>query len=537
MHPLELIKKFHSIHSLIRRRSPGTPRSLLVNMCLPFRYSISAIIALCIVTGSGILFSGSASDSAKHWVGTWACSPYMAQSQNKSPVSFDNYTVRQIVRVSIGGDTVRVKFSNSTCSTPVIIKSANIAVSPDGTKSAVTASTMTKLTFKGDSSVTIRAKGTAVSDPVAFNLKPSARIAITIFYGQCKSTDDMTFHYGSRTNSYYLSGDKTSSADFSGSSPIEKWFTICGIDVLAPKTAAAVVAFGNSITDGFGLTGGLQNRWTDAFSEKLLANPATAQVGVLNEGIGATLVTQASNGAAAGTQRFQPDVLDQAGVRWIIILYGVNDINAGVSSGTITNGYKTMITQAHAKNIKVYGGTLTPFKNSNYYSASNESTRNSINAWIRAAGNFDGVIEFDKAIQDPKDPAAMQASLSNGGLHPSDAGYKKMGECIDLKLFSDPTPVIAPKETKNQGYGLGEMSVNPKNGNTVVEYQTTDEGFVSLKVYSMLGKEIVELAGKKNSSGRHAVEFESKNLPKGMYLISMKAGGFSASKNLMLPIR
>jgi lysophospholipase L1-like esterase len=387
------------------------------------------------------------------------------------------------------------------------------------------------------------AQGSAISDPVAFKLKPSARIAITIYYGQCKSSTDMTFHYGSRTNSYFLTGNKLSSADFAGSTTIQRWYTISGIDVIAPTYAGSVVCFGNSITDGYGLSDspnqpGLQNRWTDIFSERLLANPSTAQVGVLNEGIGATTVLSEGNGAKAGTVRFAPDVLDQAGVRWIIILYGVNDIHGGKSGDQVINdGYKKLIAAAHAKSkeIKVYGGTLTPMGGDAAY-ASNESARTTINNWIRTAGNFDGVIDFDKAVRDPSNLTSMRSGLANG-LHPSVAGYKAMGDSIDLKMFAGPVPVNTAKEVKIQGYSLGDIKSNPVNGNTMVSFEIPNESFVSLKVFSMLGKEVAELGGKNFSTGKHIVQFESKNLPKEMYLFSIKAGAFSDSRKMILPIR
>jgi lysophospholipase L1-like esterase len=316
------------------------------------------------------------------------------------------------------------------------------------------------------------------------------------------------------------------------------WFTICGVDVVAPKTAGSVVCFGNSITDGYGLTDGTQNRWTDEFSIRLLANPSTAQVGVLNEGIGATEVTQPGNGADAGVDRFQHDVLDQSGLRWIIILYGVNDINAGKSPDEVTNGYKTMIAAAHAKSkdIKVYGGTLTPMAGDAGYEQK-ESQRITINNWIRTAGNFDGVVDFDKALRDPSNQKAMRAGLANG-LHPSEAGYKVMGDSIDLKLFvfECGCPVKAADIKDHKGYALGDIYSNLFNGNTMISFEIPHETFVSLKVFSTLGKEITELAGKNFAAGKQTVEFESKNLPKGMYVFSIKAGEFSDSRKMVLPV-
>ncbi len=499
-----------------------------------FSGSFTAIVASCIALGSFSLFAASGADSTRHWVGTWASAPYEAGS-NTPPSALTNNTYRQIVRVSIGGDTLRVKFSNITCANAVTIKSANIALSTDGTKSAVDATTIKELKFSGNATVTINAKSEVYSDPVAFHLTPSMRLAITTYYGQCQTSSDMTFHYGSRTNSYLLTGDKTTSADFAGSTAVERWYTISTVDVVAPKDAGAVAVLGNSITDGYGLSGGLQNRWTDIFSETLLKNPATAQVGVLNLGIGATNVLSASNGAKSGVDRFKHDILEQSGVRWIIIFYGVNDINGGASASSLTNAFAKFVADGHAKNIKVYGATITPFNGHSYYTAAHEAVRRDVNKWIRTPGNFDSIIDFDKIVRDPADTTKFLAAYKNDGLHPNVAGYKKMGESVDLTLFATPTSANPIKEVKNRSYALGELFANPINGNTMVSFEILNEGFVSLKVYSILGKEIAELAGRKFASGKHTVEFGNQNLPKGMYLFSIKAGEFSDSRKMVLP--
>ena len=508
-----------------------------------FNRFISVSLIVFIVAGMYSLFAADGSDSTKHWVGTWAASAYKATSNTPSK-TLTNNTLRQLVRVSIGGDTLRVKFSNITYSSPISLKSVTIAKSPDGTKCPVDASTITQLKFNGDSTVTINAKSEVYSDPVAFNLTPSMRLAITIYYGNCPSDQNMTFHYGSRTNSYWTEGNKTTSADFSNPTTIQRWYTICAIDVLAPKTAGAVVCFGNSITDGYGLADspnqpGLQNRWTDIFSERLLANTETAHVGVLNEGIGATLVTRESNGADAGTVRFQPDVLSQSGIRWIIVLYGVNDIHAGVTANQVIDGYKALIAAAHAKNkdIKIYGGTLTPMGGDAGYN-NDETARTTLNNWIRAAGNFDGVIDFDKALRNPSTPTEMRSGLANG-LHPSVAGYKVMGDSIDLSMFIDSTATgtTSLKMEKDNSFALEGFSVNTLNGHTSVAFNLPHESSVSMKVVSMLGKEVMGIPGKTFSSGKHTVEFENRNIPNGTYLITVKAGNLSASKKVMFPAR
>jgi lysophospholipase L1-like esterase len=387
--------------------------------------------------------AGNLYSQSQIWVGSWSTAPYAAGAANTPPAPYlANNTLRQIVRVSIGGDSLRVKFSNKTGTTPVTMKSVNIAVSKGGR--LIDASTITPLQFSGNSSVTMDAFSSVTSDAVAFALTPSMRVAITIHYGQVSSTADITSHVASRTDSYILSGDHSTSADFSGSIVTAHWFHINSIDVLAPVTAGSVAVLGNSITDGYGLSGGLQNRWTDIFSEQLLADPRTANVGVLNLGIGATNLTGSS--PTSGVSRFRDDILNQSGLRWIIIFYGTNDIAGGAAASTLINAYQQMIDQAHARNIKVYGATITPTKGSGHYTEAREVVRNTVNNWIRTPGNFDAYIDFDEAIRDPNDPARMLAKYSNDWLHPNVEGYAFLGRSVDLDLFTEIDnnhPVIA----------------------------------------------------------------------------------------------
>jgi lysophospholipase L1-like esterase len=402
------------------------------------KYSLlfTLIIVVCILFSSSSLFG-----QAKTWVGTWACAVYPLGSNNTTfPPEVANNTVRQIVRVSIGGDTIRIKFSNQTAKTALTMNSVNIAVSNNGTTSVIKTSTMKQLEFDGNASVTIPAGGSVASDAIEFPLTPNMRLAITINYGACNTDVNMTAHVAARTNSYLLTGNRASASEAdslftgAGRTVFTNWLTISAIEVLADTTKThAVACIGNSITDGYGLSGGLQNRWTDLFSQKLLKNPSTANVGVLNLGIGASNVT--GTGSTTGVTRFQNDVLNQSGLKWIIIFYGINDIRGGKSASTITTAYETMINAAHAKGIKVYGATITP------NGTSIETIRSAVNKWIRTSGKFDGVIDFDKVIRNPSDTTEILAKYNKDGLHPNEAGYKVLGESIDLNLFSDTSTI------------------------------------------------------------------------------------------------
>jgi lysophospholipase L1-like esterase len=377
-----------------------------------------------------LLMAGNLYSQEEIWVGSWSCATYAAGAANTPPSPYlANNTLRQIVRVSIGGDSLRLKISNKTCSTPLSLNSVNIAVSTGGSR--VDASTITPLLFKGNRSVKLEAFSVVWSEPCAFELTPGMRVAITIHYGQASSSADITGHAGSRTDSYLLSGDQSASADFAASVITPHWFHINTIDVLAPDTAGCIGVLGNSISDGYGLSGGLQNRWTDVFSQQLLDNPRTEKMAVLNLGIGATTLT------GSGLSRYKEDLLSQSALRRIIIFYGVNDIAAGVAASAIIDAYKTIIADAHAMNVKVYGATITPFKGHSYYTEARDSVRNTVNQWIRADGNFDACIDFDKAIRDPNEPAQLLAKYSNDWLHPNVAGYELLGKSVLPEIYSN----------------------------------------------------------------------------------------------------
>lgn len=437
------------------------------------RNSIVSNLALLLLIFS--MFSIGHAQSTK-WVATWATSPYEAAG-NKPPAPYlANNTLRQIVRTSIGGDTIRVKFSNRTCSTPVTIHSVNIAVSLDSSTSVIDTTTITQLTFNDSASVTMDAYSEAMSDPVAFALTPSMHIAITIYYGQCEIADDMTFHYGSRTFSYILEGDQTTLGEFDGAKKIERWYNLSLIDVLAPEESAAIGIMGNSITDGYGIHGG-GDKWPDYLSRKLLANPETSQISALNLGIGATWVS------TSGVTRFQKDVLAQAGLRWIIVFYGVNDIGEGNEpASTIINAYRTLISQAHAQNIRIYGATITPIKGSGYYSEEHEAVRQEVNAWIRTPGHFDKLIDLDKLISDPNEPDKMLAAYANDYLHPNIAGYKFIGESVDVNLFLGADTTFEQPDLSNleAHYFEAECGTIGSNWVTVYDLNASNAHYISV---------------------------------------------------------
>lgn len=372
------------------------------------------------------------------WVGTWTTAQQLVEPHNMPPApGLAGNTIREIVQVSVGGDIIRIKLSNEHSKEVLEIKSVEIAIAKDGGETSdILDKTCKEVTFNGKREITIEAGKMTASDPVKFKLNSRENVAITIHYGQCDGKY-ITGHPGSRTTSYITEGN---SNDFSNAKKTDHWYNICGIDVAGKKKTRAIAILGNSITDGRGSTTNKQNRWPDNLSRALLANKATKDVAVLNLGIGGNCVLRGGLGPT-GTKRFNRDIIQQEGVKYIIIFEGINDLGGSRNSQETAKGlieaYKVMITEAHSKGIKVYGGTITPFKGNNYYSAEHESARSSVNEWIRTCNELDGVIDFDKIIRDPNNQEALQSDFlyENDWLHPNAYGYKTMGESIDLKLF------------------------------------------------------------------------------------------------------
>ncbi|HUA67935.1 MAG TPA: SGNH/GDSL hydrolase family protein [Candidatus Saccharimonadales bacterium] len=377
-----------------------------------------------------------------HWVGTWGNSPQLVERRNlPPPPGLTGNTLRQIVQVSIGGKKLRVRFSNAFGTEPVTMRSVHLALSAGG--SAIQTDTDTALTFSGKPSVTIPAGKSVLSDPFDFDLAPLSDLAVTINFGSTSAA--VMGHPGSRTTSYVQAGDSVSAPDLPKASTTQHWYILTAIDVEANPSSAAIVALGDSITDGRGSGTDKNDRWPDDLARCLQANAKTSDIAVLNEGIGGNCVLHGGLGPTA-LSRFNRDVLDQSGVRWLIVFEGVNDI--GGSRGTnsqvaqkLIAAYQKFIDQAHERNIRVYGATITPFGGSFYDSAAHEAARQIVNDWIRTSGKFDAVIDFDAVIRDPQRPLHLLPAADSGDhLHPNERGYKMMADAINLKLFENGNP-------------------------------------------------------------------------------------------------
>ncbi|MGE9313122.1 SGNH/GDSL hydrolase family protein [Niabella sp. CJ426] len=374
------------------------------------------------------------------WVGTWATAPQLVEPNNMPPApGLTNNTIRQVVRVSIGGERLRLRFSNAFSKEPVTMKAVAVAVAREG--SVIDPSTQQILKFNGRETVTMSPSGEVYSDPLNFTLTPGSTLAITIYCGN--TSPSTTGHPGSRTTSYILAGNQIGSVDFAGAVATDHWYVINSIEVIADAGAFAIAALGNSITDGRGSGTNKQNRWTDILSQRLLTNRDTKNIGVLNLGIGGNCVLRGGLGPTA-LSRFDRDILSQSSVKWLLILEGINDIggirnaeSAPKVARELIEAYSLMADKAHARGIKVYGCTILPFEKSFYDTPFRQQARDTVNEWIRTTDKFDAVIDFDKIICNPGDIKKISPDWHDGDwLHPNQAGYKKMGESIDLNLFT-----------------------------------------------------------------------------------------------------
>jgi lysophospholipase L1-like esterase len=371
------------------------------------------------------------------WVGTWGCGPQLTERGNLPPVPLAHSTLRQFLHVSIGGKHLRVRFSNAYGTNAVTMNEVHVALasSTGSTGSgSINAASDKALTFHRAPSAIIPAGGTIWSDPFDYNLPPLTNLAVSIYFGDISATT-ITGHPGSRTTSFIISSNVVSAADMAGAAKTAHWYIITGVDVLADAGTGALVILGDSITDGRGSTTDANNRWPDDLANRLATNLATAKVGVINMGIGGNGIFGGLGPSAQ--KRFDRDVLNQSGARWVIVFEGVNDIGAGNSTeATLTNAYAQLVDQAHAKNLRTYGATITPFGKSGYYTAAHEAARQAVNNWIRTSGKYDAVIDFDAAVRDPAAQTHLLSAYDSGdGLHLGPAGYQAMANVIDLSLF------------------------------------------------------------------------------------------------------
>jgi lysophospholipase L1-like esterase len=391
--------------------------------------------------------------STNAWIATWATSPQSGTPNPREPLlSIDNQTVRERVRVSIGGSQIRLRFSNEFGSSPLLIGAVTVAIPTD--VSSIKEESIQNVTFEGVNSTAIPAGAPVLSDPINFPLKPGTEISISIYFPKRLATPTLhAFAFKHAVVSQH--GNFTHEKKIDPAALSTASISVAAVLVPAQASDRLVVAFGDSITDGDGSTVEADNNWPDNLIRRISNEPTGPALAVVNEGIvGNRLLRSSDVFGINALARFDRDALVLAGVSHIVLLEGINDIGfAGAkmdgqyladpaetpSAQDIINAYRQLISRAHARGVKVIGATITPCEGAaipGYYSETKESLRGMVNKWIRNGGAFDGIIDFDATLRDPNHPTRLLPKFaSKDHLHPNDAGYKAMADSIDIKLF------------------------------------------------------------------------------------------------------
>jgi len=418
----------------------------------------SAILFFAILVAVVLNLTASAEKSHAdgHWVSAWSTAvhaPLPFPGLPPPPV-FENQTIRMVVKPTIGGNRVRVRFSNAFGGTVLAIGGARLAVTREG--ASIVPDTDTALAFGGRTSNNISPGAPILSDPVDFKLEPLREIAVSIFLPGKVSASSVHF-WGQHETYVSGPGDLTGKSELPDSTKQTSWYWLADVEVWVPDDIAATVAFGDSITDGVGAKQGDYADWPDSLAVRLAESKNTAAMAVVNEGIGGNRILRDGAGVSA-LARFDRDVLAQPGIVNLIILEGINDIgfphlkprppqgvappkespfaDQFVSAQELIGGLRQLIERAHQHGIRTFGSTLTPFEGADYYSDEGEAIRQEVNQWIRTSGAFDGVFDFDAALRDPRHPAHFLEQCDSGDhLHPSAAGFKAMAEAVDISVL------------------------------------------------------------------------------------------------------
>ncbi|CAN5267801.1 SGNH/GDSL hydrolase family protein [soil metagenome] len=413
---------------------------------IQIRRALGAFAALMVVAGP-LIATARPHDTQFGWVGAWAASQQVPEPQNAlDPQDLTDATLRQIVRLTAGGPRVRVRLSNVHGTAPLRFSAVHVAkpLSPNTPRIDVTTDRIA--TFAGEAEVVVPAGAEYLSDPIDLAVAPLSDLAITVHLPA--APERQTSHPGSRATSYVSAGQHVADADLPGAKTVDHWFALSGVDVVSETRRAAIVILGDSITDGYGVPPNSNLRWPDRLAVRLQASAKTRHLSVLNQGIGGNRVVLDGTGPNA-LARFERDVLSQTGVAYVIVLDGVNDLGVLTRDAPvtleahaalvrdITGAYRQMVERARARGIKAIGATILPYAGSAYYHATavNEADRQAINAWIRAPGHFDAVIDFDRVMRDPAKPERLLAAYDSDGLHPTMAGYKAMADAVPLSSF------------------------------------------------------------------------------------------------------
>jgi lysophospholipase L1-like esterase len=389
------------------------------------------------------------------WVDSWVSMPQLTEPANLPPPPFTgtsqvlvNTTLRQTIHTSVGGQHVRLRFSNAFGGVDLPITAVSVALPVNGQAgvSAIRPGTSRPVTFDGQPGIDIPVGSLAVSDPLDFPLAPQSNVTVTLYLATGQASTNITSHPGSRTTSYFLTGNHLGDLDLPGATSVAHWYFLSGVEVWSRGDTEGVAILGDSLTDGRGSTTDTNNRWPDDLLARLQADHETTGVAVLNQAAGGNRVLNDGLGPNA-SGRVDRDVLAQSGIAWLIVFEGVNDIGTAdatpaaqqqVTTQLIT-AFQQIITRAHAKGIRVYGATITPFGGNNPYDdpqGAREAARQAVNAWIRTSHRFDAVIDLDRVARDPANPRQLLPAFDVGDhLHFNPAGYQALANAVPGRLF------------------------------------------------------------------------------------------------------
>ncbi|HTO03948.1 MAG TPA: SGNH/GDSL hydrolase family protein [Opitutus sp.] len=414
----------------------ANPSHLFFGRCVAFAILLLLPLGLCATERTEL--------SGK-WINTWVSAQQLTEPHNLPPApGLSGQTIRQIIQPTLAGNRLRVSFSNGYGEAPLTIASAHVARSIGA--DAIEPGSDTALKFNGSSSVVIQPGTFIISDDVAFPVTPFENLSVSTYISSMPT--HVTGHPGSRTTSFIQPGDVVSAPGLPTAVAVDHWYVLSSIEVWGSPTSAAIVVIGDSITDGRGSTTNQNDRWPNLLARRLNAQPATAQIAVLNQGAGGGRVLRDGLGTSA-LGRFDRDVVAVPGVKWLVVFAGVNDIGTAVgarakgevmaTANDLIAAFRQMILRAHRHGIRVIGATIMPFGGfASYDTPESEADRQVVNTWIRTSGEFDGVIDFDAITRDESSPSKLSPAVDGGDhLHPSAKGYEIMAGAIDLSIFAD----------------------------------------------------------------------------------------------------
>jgi lysophospholipase L1-like esterase len=420
--------------------SDSTWKRPVSHNCCRKRHSVRSIFAIALVAVSACAHASVRRDIVARepgWVATWAPSQQLTEPHNMPPApGLRGSTLRQVLRVTLGGTRLRLRISNVFGDVPVALSSVHLARSAGS--GAVVPMTDRALTFAGRLDAAIPPGRTLISDPIDYEIAPLSDLTVTMYIERI--SDRVTGHPGSRATSYLKLGNHVTAVAIPDARPVEHWYLLAGVDVWRDDDARVIVALGNSITDGRGSGTDRNTRWTDYLAARLHATDA--RIAVVNAGLGGNALLRGGLGPPA-LERLDRDVLDQPGAQWVVVFLGINDIGNSRANTTanITDeliaGYSQIIARARARGLRVYGATLLPFGGSQYDSDEHEDLRKRVNHWIRTSSAYDAVIDLDAALRDAADPSRLSTVVDSGDhLHLNEVGYRILAETIDLGLFT-----------------------------------------------------------------------------------------------------